>query len=160
MSLALLQVMAQTGALANPPEGLEGKRLSPPGSSRPLLAITAVGGLCRDTGHGHMCSSTVVVHDDGSYRVSGDVPQELKGALAQQLIQRLRTAIEHADFTALRATPFTGPCPTAWDGQELTYTFSTPHGPEQISSCRTAIDHKTPVFQTVSEIDQAIHATP
>lgn len=62
----------------------------------------------------------------------------------------IEAAIRTTDFTALRSHPFTGECPTAWDGQEIVYGFATPAGSERVASCEVAIDDGTPLFAAVS----------
>jgi hypothetical protein len=51
------------------------------------------------------------------------------------------------------AVPFTGECPIAFDGQELTYTFH-PAGraPVTIASCEVAIDPADPLFHAIDLI--------
>ena len=55
-------------------------------------------------------------------------------------------AIKATDFDAIRARPFTGECPVAFDGQEFIYEFGAPTGVERIASCETEIDPDNPVF--------------
>lgn len=60
--------------------------------------------------------------------------------------------INNADFVTMKSKKFTGDCPTANDGQEVTYTFYTRKGVEVIASCQVAIDGKSPLFVQVWEI--------
>ena len=130
----------------------------------PLLDIRWTGGLCAGPSIGHVCRSRVVVYRDGSYRSSGDVTQPTQGSLDHQLIERLESAINEANFNEIRSKPFTGVCPSAYDGQEGLYEFSTSHGNEVIGSCKTNIDYKSKLFKVVDEsyesILRSINTTP
>jgi hypothetical protein len=58
----------------------------------------------------------------------------------------LGAAIEAADFAEIRSHPFTGECPTAYDGQEVIFEFATLHGVERIASCEVAVDFSSPLL--------------
>ena len=64
----------------------------------------------------------------------------------------LTTGIEDADWEAILANPFTGDCPTAYDGQEQVYTFHVEPEPVVVASCTTIVDPSVEPFQTVSGI--------
>lgn len=66
-------------------------------------------------------------------------PNEL-GTLSPVDLVALEAAILTTDFNELRSHPFTGDCPTAFDGQEIVLTFATGHGDERLASCETALD--------------------
>ena len=61
----------------------------------------------------------------------------------------LAAAIQATDFAALRARPFTGECPTAFDGQELIFEFSVGTGTQRLASCDVDIDWGQPLFVAV-----------
>jgi hypothetical protein len=61
----------------------------------------------------------VVRIDDVSISGEGYVPRRLKASERTALLR----AIEKLDMRYLRAHPFTGTCPTAYDGQESIYRF-------------------------------------
>ncbi len=65
-------------------------------------------------------------------------------------LAEIDTAIKLTDFAVLRAHPFTGECPTAFDGQEIVYTFAAPSGTERIASCEVDIDEGLPLFVAVA----------
>ena len=64
----------------------------------------------------------------------------------------LAALIEATDFDAIRAHPFTGTCPVAFDGQEVVYEFTTSDGVERIESCVTEVDPRHPLFEAVAGI--------
>jgi hypothetical protein len=68
-----------------------------------------------------------------------------------ELVAALDAAIRAADFSAIRAHPFTGECPVNFDGQEYIYEFVVPGGVERIASCETQIDEDHPLFLAVDE---------
>ena len=54
-------------------------------------------------------------------------------------VAAIDAAIKLTDF-AMRKHPFTGECPTAFDGEELVYEFSAPTGVERMASCEVEVD--------------------
>jgi hypothetical protein len=107
----------------------------------PLVTVTTRGGECMDG----PCGSVVVIERDGTVHEAAKPPNEL-GTLSRELLTALDAAVKTADFTTIRAMPFTGECPTAFDGQEAIYEFGAPGGIERVASCETAIDPANPVF--------------
>jgi hypothetical protein len=69
-------------------------------------------------------------------------------------LDELARQIDTADFVALKSKEFTGQCPTAYDGEEATYTFVTPKGIEVLASCKIAIDEKSALFMKVRDIQE------
>ena len=120
-----------------------------------VLTIRTQGGLCR---YGP-CWSEKQIRADGSYHATDGTGAQKDGALGQDAAIELTQQIAAADFTAIRAQPFTGTCPTAADGQEVIYTFETLSGSETIASCQVAIDEHSPLFMhiatLIATIDQA-----
>jgi hypothetical protein len=115
-----------------------------------LVAIEQTGGECA-TG---MCTRLVNIEGDGTLHevipkdvVLGVVPEELRDAL--------RVEIERADYRQIASRPFTGTCPTAYDGQQVTYTFHPSTGDRTIDSCKVAIDPSHPLFRA---LDAALKA--
>ena len=111
----------------------------------PLVVVTTRGGLCADG----PCGDTVTVDRDGHVRAAAKPPNDL-GVLPADQLRTLATAIATTDFTALRSHPFTGQCPTAFDGQEIIVEFETPGGRERLSTCETDIDFGQPLFVALS----------
>jgi hypothetical protein len=62
------------------------------------------------------------------------------------LVDAVRTEVARADFAAIKAKPFTGTCPTAYDGSEVTYTFAAASGSQVLPSCKYALDARHPLF--------------
>jgi len=115
-----------------------------------LVAIEQTGGECAEG----MCTRLVNIEGDGTLHevipkdvVLGVVPEELRDAL--------RIEIERADYRQIASRPFTGTCPTAYDGQQITYTFHPSTGDRTIDSCKVAIDPSHPLFRA---LDAALKA--
>lgn len=109
----------------------------------PLLTIVGTGGLCP---YG-LCYTEFNLDSLGNYTWhEGDMAQH-PGQFAPAEIADLQTQMAAADFSAIKAQPFTDTCPTAMDGSEVTYTFYTSHGVEVIASCTVVIDPQHPLFQ-------------
>jgi hypothetical protein len=123
-----------------------------PGST-PFVTVTTRGGHCLDG----PCGSTIVVERDG--RLHQTAPEDaILGQVPPEVLGALDAGIQGADFTAIRARPFTGECPVSYDGQEIIYEFSTPAGVERIASCETEIDPDAPLFRAVTDALAAAEA--
>ena len=116
------------------------------GADDTLLSIRAEGGMCVDGG----CWSEKQIKVDGSFTAADNTGAEKTGTLDAARVAELTQQIAATDFEQLKAQPFTGTCPLAFDGQEYIYTFQTVSGPETIASCKVAIDESSPLFQTVA----------
>jgi hypothetical protein len=132
----VLGIVALAGCIA----GCEQVKTLLPGS-RPLVTITARGGLCANG----PCGDSWTVDPDGLVRAAVKPPNEL-GRVSPDDLAALQRAIASADWVAIKGHPFTGQCPVAFDGQELVLEFATDHGIERIASCEVAIDWRTPPF--------------
>lgn len=111
----------------------------------PLVTVETRGGECVNG----PCGSTVVIERDGKVHLAAKPPNELGIVPADQLAA-LDAAIRTTDFAALMSHPFTGECPTAYDGQESIFEFGAPGGPQRIASCETVIDTGSPLFVAVA----------
>lgn len=121
--------------------------LAPESASGPLLTVEARGGHCREG----PCESVLVIERDG--RVHRTKPQaEEVGRLEPGQVAALEAAIRAADFERIQGRPFTGECPTAYDGQELVYEFSAGTGVQRVASCEIDIDAGDPLWVTVEGI--------
>ena len=126
-----------------------------PVAAGPLVTMTTRGGECPEG----MCGSTIVIERDGGVHRLAPDPAEL-GTVPPKALAALDTLVRTTNFDAIRARPFTGTCPMAYDGQEVIYEFGTPGGSERIASCETEIDPDQPVFAAVSAALRAIAAEP
>lgn len=136
--------LASASAPATPVASSDASPISSPLPAA-LVTIETRGGHCR-TGP---CGRIVKVESDGrihevvpTNRVTGQVPAALRDALW--------TEIEQANYPLIQSRPFSGECPTAFDGQETVYTFHVPSGDEEIASCTIAIDENHPLFLAVA----------
>ncbi len=92
---------------------------------------------------------TVVLERDGRVHGVNKPPNEL-GTVPPAALGALESAIASTDFAALKARPFTGECPTAFDGQEVVFEFGAPRGTERLASCEVEIDWGLPLFVAAS----------
>ncbi len=121
----------------------------------PLVTVTTSGGECFDG----PCGSTIVIERNGTVRQA--LPAEaVLGQVPPDLLAGLDGAIKTANYDAIRAVPFTGECPTAFDGQEWVYEFGGPRGVERIASCETDIDPASPVFAATTAALVAVDVLP
>jgi len=116
-----------------------------PVAAGPLVTVETRGGLCASA----PCGSLIAVERDGRVHVAAKPPNDLGTVPADQLVA-LDAAIRATDFDALKSHPFTGECPTAYDGQELVFEFGAPGGPQRIATCEVAVDYGSPLFVAVS----------
>jgi len=127
---------------------LSGCALVPsPADSGPLVTIEAHGGRCVEG----ECRRVVAIESDGRVHQTGPEEAEIH-RVTDKMIDVYRAALGITDFGAIRSRPFSGDCPTAFDGMEVIYTFETPAGPERISSCEVEIDREAPIFVAVDAI--------
>ncbi|MFH0750694.1 MAG: hypothetical protein V2B17_02550 [Chloroflexota bacterium] len=113
----------------------------------PLVTIETRGGLCADG----ECHGVTVIRVDGSVALGGGGVARMPEAV----VGPLRAVIAATDFRGLRAVPFEGVCPVAFDGIETVYTFETAHGPERLASCETAMDPEHPLFRAIAAVLEA-----
>lgn len=115
----------------------------------PLLTVEFRGGMCVA---GSECKNTLVITEAGeySYTLGQSAPQT--GTIDAGTIATLEEQMAAADFEEIKAQPFTGTCPLAFDGPELVYTFHTDAGDQTLESCSVGIDENSPLFQTVGAI--------
>ena len=102
----------------------------------PMVSVEWRGGLCPYGG----CSTILELASDGSYRLTEGDGTEATGFADPSLSSALSDAITRADFDAARVRGFTETCPTAYDGQEIIYTFHGPAGDETMSTCEYVLE--------------------
>ncbi len=116
-----------------------------PPANEPLVSVTTRGGECV----GGPCGSTATLDRDGRVHLAAKPPNDL-GTVPLGSVRALEALIAATDFAAIKAHPFAGQCPTAFDGQEYVFEFVTPGGVQRIASCEVAIDWGSPLFVAVS----------
>jgi hypothetical protein len=114
-----------------------------------LVRVLDHGGLCTD---GRECAVHTDILADGSVIRQLSVGDATTYHVTTDRLQQLVALITATDFTALGAQPFTGTCPTASDGTERIYTFTTAAGPVTLAGCQVEIDHTAPLIALVDEI--------
>ena len=87
------------------------------------------GGLCPTDDGGATCEIRVIVRDDGTWSATGVPEPPSEGTLPLGAASALTTVFQNA-WRDLTEVPFTGTCPTAFDGQEYGYVVrEIPIGP-------------------------------
>jgi hypothetical protein len=122
-----------------------GMPASLPAATGALVTVETRGGLCVDG----PCGTTIVVERDGRIHQAAKPPNDL-GTVPPAALVALDDAIRATDFTALKSHPFTGQCPTAYDGQEIVFEFGAPGGLQRIATCEVEVDFGLPLFVAVS----------
>jgi hypothetical protein len=133
----LLSAIASVGALAGCSAA---ENLAVPGTG-PLLTVQLVGGMCMDG----PCDSSVILERDGRVHSAAKPPNEL-GRVSAQSYAALDAAIQTTDFAAMRAKPFAGECPIAFDGQKQIFEFSVGGSTQRLDSCESELDWSSPLF--------------
>ena len=126
---------------------VSGCALVPSSGDGRLVTVEAHGGHCREG----ECRRVVAIESDGLVHQLEPDEAEIH-RVTDETIDAYRAALSITDFNALRSRPFTGDCPTSFDGTEVVYTFATPTGPERIASCEVEIDRQAPLFVAVDAI--------
>jgi hypothetical protein len=104
----------------------------------PLLSIEMTGGECPSG----LCTRLVNVEGDG--RLHEVIPKDqVIGRAPPALVEALQVEIERANYRLILSQPFTGTCPTAYDGQQLS-TPSTCRRATGPSNRKTATTRTTP----------------
>jgi hypothetical protein len=111
----------------------------------PLVTVQMRGGMCPED----MCDNTIVLERDGRVHSAAKPPNEL-GRVTADAYAALDAAIRSTDFAAMKAKPFTGECPIAFDGQEQIFEFSVGTANQRLASCETEIDWSSPLFIAVA----------
>ena len=121
-----------------------GGSITLPGAVGPLLTVETRGGEC----FAAPCGSTVIVERDGSVHSAAKPPNAL-GQVPPEKLAALDAAIKTTDFAVLKSRPFTGECPTAFDGQEFVFQFGAPGGAQRVATCEVEVDYGSPLFIAV-----------
>ena len=140
LAMLLVTVLAPVGVVA---ACTSGSPANVPGTG-PLVTVQMRGGMCPDGA----CDSSVTLERDGRVHSSAKPPNNL-GVVPAAQMNTLAAAVAGTDFAALKARPFTGECPIAFDGQELVFEFATLTGTQTLASCQVEIDWGHPLFIAV-----------
>jgi hypothetical protein len=107
----------------------------------PLLSIEWRGGECP----AGLCTRLVNIEGDGRFHEV--IPKDqVTGRVPPELLEALQIEIERANYRLILSRPFTGTCPTAYDGQQVIYTFHVSTGDRTVDACKVAIDPDHPLF--------------
>jgi hypothetical protein len=139
LAVALLAVALSASACAS------GVSTPSPVATGALVTVETRGGLCVDG----PCATTVVIERNGRVHQAAKPPNDL-GMVPPAALAALDAAIRTTDFAALKSHPFTGECPTAYDGQEVVFEFGAPGGVQRIATCEVDVDFGLPLFVAVS----------
>jgi hypothetical protein len=94
------------------------------------------------------CGSEYVVHVDGSVNGPADalmtIPQDQMDVIADQ--------VGRTNWDVVRSVPFTGQCPTAYDGQKRVYAFPARGGDVVVDSCEVDLSQ----VEVIRSIDAAL----
>lgn len=124
-----------------------------------LVGWGASGGLCPYGG----CGDSVHIYADGKVIYSAHEydantkeysTRYLRTYLGTSEIADLQTVLSALDIDEVKKRPFTGTCPTAYDGSEYSYTFSCKGRVEELKSCQYVLDQE--VFAEITRIAQAV----
>lgn len=115
-----------------------------PAPARAVASVEVRGGECPDG----TCSTRYEVFSDG--RVVRD--DGATDAMDADIAARLTELVEAADWTTILARPFTGECPTAYDGQERVYTFWPAAGEVTVATCAVQVDPGQEPFATLDGV--------
>lgn len=113
-------------------------------TKNPIVEVRFEGGLCPES----VCSTTYTFHENGEVMMNGEV----RLTLNENRVNNLKELISEANFEDIRSNPFSGTCPSAYDGREATYTFYPEDKQEIIPSCTYNIDDTMPLFAEVGRI--------
>lgn len=157
VALACLVSVITIGCAATPsvspspraPSVFFAESTGPPTTPQPssILTVETRGGECPEGA----CRSLVNVEADGTVHQVLPTDKTL-GTVPAELVEALRIEVEQANYLLLQSRPFTGECPTAFDGQETIYTFHVSTGDERMASCEVAIDENHPLFRAVAAV--------
>jgi hypothetical protein len=116
-----------------------------PAQSGALVTVQVRGGECA----GGPCDTTVTLDRDGRVHGATKPPNDL-GVVPPGQLEALQRLIAASDFASIKGQPFTGQCPTAFDGQEVVMEFATASGVQHIATCQVAVDWGHPLFVALS----------
>jgi hypothetical protein len=141
-----------TNSTTGSPSGSPATNDTAGNSAKPVVTIRAEGGHCINGS----CWSEKQINEDGSYIAKDGTGANQTGTLNVAAVSELAELVATANFEEIKAQPFTGTCPIAFDGQEMTYIFHTANGDQTIAGCKVAIDPSLPIFQQTDTLIAAM----
>lgn len=150
-ALGLVLLAVACAPTPSTPASTPGAATAPPSvAGGPLVTIEVRGGECPEGA----CGRTTVIERDGRVHVVAPEASEVS-TMPGPILEALIAEIETTDFDAMAARPFRGECPTAFDGQEVVFTFVAPSGTHRLASCEVEIDFGRPLFSVAMEAASA-----
>jgi len=118
----------------------------PPSDAADTIVVTVevIGGECPNG----PCGAQYVVYADG--RVDG--PSEALQAIPGDQMTLIADQVGRTNWDAVSEVPFTGECPTAFDGQKHVYGFPAPGGDLVFDSCEFDLSN----VEAIQTIDAAL----
>jgi hypothetical protein len=118
--------------------------------SKPLVKVTTTGGMCVYVA----CGAVTTVDTLGNLiRKDGSGKESIKKIDFTE-ISDLRSLVEGTNYEGMRRFPFTGTCPTAYDGTQYIYEFYVHGKVEILDMCKTNINYDDPLFVSLMKILQ------
>ncbi|HAZ08180.1 MAG TPA: hypothetical protein DCZ01_06605 [Elusimicrobia bacterium] len=125
-----------------------------------LVKVVSTGGRCTYGG----CYGEVSINAAGAYTWTEGTGDHWhvkgEGQLPHKDIAQLIAQIKKTNFLSIKSVGFKGTCPSAYDGQALTFTFQTDKGQEVIPECQYAVDDRQPLFSQIKRLLRDIYAKP
>lgn len=118
-----------------------------------LITIIVSGGRCV---YG-LCRSELNINSDGSY-TTVENKKKNSGQITKDDLMELQQLIQSTNFNEIKSKPFTGTCPTAYDGSEITYIVKVDNANESISTCKYAVDPNLPLFTKLNKLRDEIRS--
>lgn len=117
-----------------------------------LVVVDGHGGNCvraDASGRGGLCQTLTTIRRSG--RWSSTTPTR-SGRFTAAEVNELTDAIARTDFRPIRAKGPDGVCNGAFDGTDLSYTFTTRTGRVHVDPCTTPAAADTPALRTVQKL--------
>lgn len=101
------------------------------------LVLSRTGGRCLTEDGGGACEDVVTIERDGWVAAASSDPTPSAGSIEPATFERLVVLVDEG-LDELTSEPFSGTCPTAHDGQEITIElWDLPHDPLADAAVRT-----------------------
>ena len=110
-----------------------------------LASRTAQGGRCVNG----LCERRYRVYVDGRWDYVANT-RSSEGHLSPDDLAALQAAVDTTRI--LDADPFTGLCPTAWDGSEIVYVWFDDDGRHEESTCTREIPDTDPLVEVLERL--------